>query len=68
MQEAEKMTQASMRTFVDKVKRQQRTSDGRIAVQDKVKSKRSLIPPQEAGVRAAKIVIERFQRGLAKLK
>ena len=61
------MTQASMRTFVDKVKREQKAGR-RHPLGDRLKGKRSLVPPQEAGARAAKSVIEKFQKELQKIK
>lgn len=62
------MTQASMRTFVDRVKREQGAIHRSPLQQRRGKPKRSLIPPNEAGERAAKVVIEKFEKGLAKIK
>ncbi len=62
------MTQASMRTFVDKVKRQQRGETPPVAARVRSKPKRSPIPPYEAGVKTADLVLQRFQKELNKIK
>lgn len=62
------MTQASMRTFVDKVKRQQQGVKPAVPARARSKQKRSSIPPYEAGVKTAHAVLQRFQKELNKIK